>query len=362
MPTNDATRAALLDAATRLGEEAGRAAASWYFDGNSDHATYVRVWRGLETGDPEVMDTLPSSPLSGEWADDPTPGDVLRTLGVDEFDYDNDDLLDAYAEGFEAASYRAIEDEARAQVFNPYALNDDRHSPIAYTYDADYHCPACAARRFGVDESREVFTDAADSENNPIGAVFAWDEWHEPSEPGRQVLACGTCGGFIAEVGEDLTARDAAREAARWFETKTREDGTSFVALRDGRPEWLVDLVRAAHGPMLPDDRIHDLAHACVLFVRDEDDYDDRADEWADGCCDTYSADLFEWAGSHAARLGFVEEAREEWGEEGATVLEWFQRGQYLEAREVFGSVVSSLEDAAEAGLEDASPAEAEPL
>lgn len=66
--------------------------------------------------------------------------------------------------------------------------------PIAYTFEADYHCPACSARRFGVDEDGFTPEDARDSEGNPIGAVAPWDEWHEPSEPGVQVLSCTDCG------------------------------------------------------------------------------------------------------------------------------------------------------------------------
>lgn len=51
-----------------LGREAGRAAASWFFDGNTKSETYERVLLGYEDGDPEVMDMAPASPLSGEWA------------------------------------------------------------------------------------------------------------------------------------------------------------------------------------------------------------------------------------------------------------------------------------------------------
>jgi len=77
-------------------------------------------------------------------------------------------------------------------------------SPIAYTYEADTHCPPCAVARFGMDPGYpcpepEPHDSARDSEGNPIGAVAPWDEWCEPSEPGPHVLTCGTCGGTIEE-------------------------------------------------------------------------------------------------------------------------------------------------------------------
>lgn len=81
--------------------------------------------------------------------------------------------------------------------------------PIAYTYEADVHCPACAVARFGR-ESRISGgfypwppEDARDSEGNPVGAVAPWDDVCEDCEDGRPEtfcrLVCGTCGGVISE-------------------------------------------------------------------------------------------------------------------------------------------------------------------
>lgn len=54
----------------------------------------------------------------------------------------------------------------------------------------------------------------------------------------------------------EKTLQELAGEAARWFETKTRDNGDVFVSLKDGHPEWLQELVWHAHeaGAMLPDD------------------------------------------------------------------------------------------------------------
>ncbi len=64
--------------------------------------------------------------------------------------------------------------------------------PIAYTYEADYHCEQCAVDRFGLGVSGD------DGEGNPVGAVFPWDEWQQfTGEP--ETLACGTCHAVIDE-------------------------------------------------------------------------------------------------------------------------------------------------------------------
>ena len=106
----------LIAQASEAGAEHGRAAASWYFDGSTDRATYAAVLRGIEEGDPAVLDTFPHSPLSGEWADDPTPATVLDELGVDESDDAASDYLDAYELGFTEAVEFEIARVARLQV------------------------------------------------------------------------------------------------------------------------------------------------------------------------------------------------------------------------------------------------------
>lgn len=68
--------------------------------------------------------------------------------------------------------------------------------PIAYTYEADYHCENCTRERFGDD------CEGTDGEGNPVGAVFSWDEWYNIGE-GTQVLACGDCGAILDDYVED---------------------------------------------------------------------------------------------------------------------------------------------------------------
>jgi hypothetical protein len=106
----------LIEDARRMGEERGRAAASWYFDGNTSTETYATVLQGIEDGDPAVLDTLPSSPLSGEWAGDPVPADILSELGVEHDSDAAEDCLWAYEEGFSQASQDMIEETARTMT------------------------------------------------------------------------------------------------------------------------------------------------------------------------------------------------------------------------------------------------------
>lgn len=85
--------------ARNIGRDHGRNAASWYFDGNTDRATYERVGKGIDEGDPEILDDLPAPDLSGQWADGYTNTDLLRDCGVPVFRGANA-IFDAYEEGF----------------------------------------------------------------------------------------------------------------------------------------------------------------------------------------------------------------------------------------------------------------------
>lgn len=80
--------------------------------------------------------------------------------------------------------------------------------PIAYTYEADTHCPECAEARFGTcEEHGQTACCVTDSEGNEPGAVFSWTEWqHGEPEHARETLACGTCHSIIDETEPDTGA------------------------------------------------------------------------------------------------------------------------------------------------------------
>ena len=109
--------------ATELGAEHGRDAASWFFDGNTTDATYRAVLRGIEDGDPAMLDTIPSADLSGQWADTLSGPELFKDAcaeaGLEDEDaYDGlfSDVCDAYERAFDDAAVEAIEVTARRMV------------------------------------------------------------------------------------------------------------------------------------------------------------------------------------------------------------------------------------------------------
>jgi hypothetical protein len=71
-------------AARTLGTTEGATAAEWVFDGNTDHARYVRCVEWDAAGDPRWHEEFGAGdgPLSGQWSDSRTPAGLLAELGV----------------------------------------------------------------------------------------------------------------------------------------------------------------------------------------------------------------------------------------------------------------------------------------
>lgn len=148
------------------------------------------------------------------------------------------------------------------------------------------------------------------------------------------------------------TLSEVAREAADSFESFTREGSeTTLYRRKDDAAEWIDDLCHAAHGDgnLLPDDWRYECILDALHFIADNADgtpSDELEHDFCDSAVDVYNAGRTEWLASHLSRAGYVDEAREE-GLIGpdADTFQQIGVGQYLEAREVFTSVWSSLED-----------------
>lgn len=141
---------------------------------------------------------------------------------------------------------------------------------------------------------------------------------------------------------------ELARDYADAFEDATRPDGSSFIRLRDGSPEWMSNAVMEAHGGILPDDWRYATTAAAAEWIAETLDNDPSADiedgaEFADSAVPIYTADLTAWLGSHCSRPGYVDEAAEEFGP-AEDVLAGIGRGMYLEASEVYGATLHALQ------------------
>lgn len=140
------------------------------------------------------------------------------------------------------------------------------------------------------------------------------------------------------------TLATLARQMSEQFHVAKRTDGSDYVCLRDGHPEWMTDVVHAAHGDMLPDDwryRMISDAVSAIAETGDDASMDDLV-EAADNGVSIYTHQLTDWLGSRADRIGYCDAAMEEMG--GCSdITKAMQMGQYREREEVFSLTLDAL-------------------
>lgn len=145
-------------------------------------------------------------------------------------------------------------------------------------------------------------------------------------------------------------------EIRSYFTTMKRGEDTIWVR-KDDAPEWINDFCMEAHGTdMFPDDWRYEIIVEALDFLIDNDidpDDSDMAHAFADDV-DVYTSDLFEWAGSHLNRQGYVDQAMEEGLVEADTPLDRrLMVGQYMERLEIFNNVVEAAREYVEEDEED---------
>ena len=132
----------------------------------------------------------------------------------------------------------------------------------------------------------------------------------------------------------------------------TRDNPRKVYSLAEGSPEWMRDLIYAAHDGRMPDDWIYQAVYeiACNLNCYDDpDECRDAEHEICDGLVDVYTSDLTRWLGLHSSNVSLCDEAAEEFGLEAHNDIEHrIRMGQFLAYRRVLAAVVEGVESEAD--------------
>jgi len=137
------------------------------------------------------------------------------------------------------------------------------------------------------------------------------------------------------------TVNELAKEALKSFETGTRDNGEKFVKTKDGRPEWLTNLIFTAHGGMVPDDHRYKFIEDALIIIANNDQEAEL--DCPEIEADIYTSDLTKWLHSRNDRVCYLTEALEEYEiKDGFQAL---QSAQLLEREEVYYSVLNSLRE-----------------
>ena len=142
------------------------------------------------------------------------------------------------------------------------------------------------------------------------------------------------------------TVQTIASDALAFFNDARRDDGSEYVKRTDNAPDWIADMIYRIHDGMLPDDwKYYCIRGALSAIAESEGDPMDDAGEFANGCVDPYNGQRLAWLASSNYRATYCDDAAEEFGtSDDAGIIDRIGLGQYMEASEVYGLVLSALQ------------------
>lgn len=145
-----------------------------------------------------------------------------------------------------------------------------------------------------------------------------------------------------------MTVQTMAAKAYQSMETATRPDGTEYNRRTDDAPEWVAEIIQAAHGDMLPDDQRYAMIRDAFSWISELDadgEPSDDAHDFADSTSDVYTSDLMAWVNSGGLRRAqYVDQAAEEFGDSRVSFDRSLAMGQYAERAEVYAFVLAGLQ------------------
>lgn len=147
------------------------------------------------------------------------------------------------------------------------------------------------------------------------------------------------------------TLAELARAFADAFETKNRDDGSKFLCLRDGSPDWMTDAVREVHDGRMPNDGDYRAASAIADSIAETLEYDadadlDDAGEQIDGLVPVYNRDRVNWLSENLSRSDYISEAVENgMFQPSSDIFEQIGGGMYVFYSQAWNHIVEALRD-----------------
>jgi hypothetical protein len=102
----------------KVAQEKGKNAASWVVDGNTSKVSARGLVKGIEDGDPAVMDSIREPSLSGEFGGDYSEDQLMADVGYVPHDgtLHRDDLAEQYSREARESFWHEVERLARAAL------------------------------------------------------------------------------------------------------------------------------------------------------------------------------------------------------------------------------------------------------
>lgn len=150
------------------------------------------------------------------------------------------------------------------------------------------------------------------------------------------------------------TIKGLAEEMSQALEWKERNNGSKFVSLKNGSPEWMHDVCWRAHnnGETLPDDTIYEFIDKAVNALSECSgnslpDLQEAIDQIEP---DIYTSDLTSWLGARVDHVFYLTEALE--NSESRDGFQVLLDAQSIQINEVSSAVLAALQEVIE-GMEE---------
>lgn len=141
-------------------------------------------------------------------------------------------------------------------------------------------------------------------------------------------------------------SRERASEIAEAFTSRSREDGSSHVCLKEDAPlrEEITEAVFAAHDGEWPSDWRWRVCQAAADALAEDPtaDLQEIADQVGEDLSTVYTSELLAWFAENPARLSYVEEAAESLGRQESAIAE-MHLGQWFAASGAAAAFLSHL-------------------
>ena len=147
-----------------------------------------------------------------------------------------------------------------------------------------------------------------------------------------------------------MTIVELAGKIAEQLETRERVNGEKFVALKDGYPQWMQDVIHKAHGDRLPDDDVYKRISSILDTIAELDtlaDYDTIVEAIDTIEPDIYTNALTGWLHSRNDNIFYLDEALAEYGtfKTGSDLL---TAAQSIYIREIVYALLDALKEQSE--------------
>ena len=129
-----------------------------------------------------------------------------------------------------------------------------------------------------------------------------------------------------------------------------------IVVLKEKAPEWVIDMVREAHGTdILPDDfrfiKIRQVLH-CLMDTEafSHECWESCEDVWRmpSELTSIYNTELTTWLASHLSRIGQVDEAMDDHDRSASDLIHMLSVGQEYEIQGILNRLIEAIDERVE--------------